>query len=89
MIKHLLELNPVIYGSPHTCIVMLDPQTGNVFVLTPRYFAVFIFVLIYGVGVQHCTSFIWFPKGLRTNRQIDIKSQNSRRRPDGLDLILS
>ena len=53
------------------CIVMLDPQTGNVF------------VLISSVGVQYHNAFIWVQKIQWATRQTDIKSQTARRQPDG------
>ena len=44
---------------------MMDPQTGD------------IFVLISSEGVQHRNAFIRVQKGPRKNIQTDIKSQNS------------
>ena len=49
---------------------MLDPQTGNVF------------VLISSVDVQHCDAFIRFQKGPQIIRQTNIKSQKDRGRTD-------
>ena len=50
---------------------MMDPQTGN------------LFVLIYGVGVQPCDVFIRVQKFPRTTRQTDIKSQKACVQPGG------
>ena len=60
----------------HKCIAMLDPQTGNVF------------VLISSVGVQCHDAFFLVQKGPRTNSQTDIKSQKACGQPDRRTAIL-